>query len=553
MRGYKPEVIMDKSELKEQRDRFCAFSFATSDVLLEADNDGYIVFTTGAVKGFMGVGEDYFSGKNWLDIFDRTDRTTLLTLTSNTMPGKRCGPVLVQLAPEIGDGKKVIFAGIRVDENSHFFMSLSQANVLAAKLGGQNRKAENNRLLGKEEFLQAAQDVLMMAKSVDQGAKLTMVDVGDADKARKRLGQANFDLLKDDLAEFLKLKSLDGETAAEIGEGKFSLVHDENVSTGALVEKIEELSRQRDPKGKGLEFRSKTVDPDLSSLSEKETSRALFYTMSEFEKKGTDLTIESLGSSFQAYVTANAHKMAEFKEIVSTAQFNMHFQPIVDLETGEASHFEMLARFKDGTPPFEWICFAEDTGMITDFDMAVFERAMNYIIYKANTNRMSFAVNVSGKSIEDPDFFLRFMNKIREHEDVCERMLVEITESTAISNLEQVAVHLDKLHEKGFKCCLDDFGAGAASFQYLHKLNVDYVKIDGAYVKNLLEDKKNMMMVKNLTQMCKDLNVKVIAEYVETQTQADRLKNMGVDYGQGFLFSKPLTQPSYQPKISQTV
>ena len=544
---------MDKSELKEQRDRFCAFSFATSDVLLEADSDGHIVFTTGAVKGFMGVDEDALSRQNWLDIFDRTDRATLLTLTSNTTPGKRCGPVLVQLAPEIGHGKKVIFAGIRVDENSHFFISLSQANVLSTKLGGQNRRAENNRLLGKDEFLQAAQDVLTMAKSVDHGAKLTMLDIEDVQQAQEKMGQAQFNKLKDDLAELLRGKSIDGETAAEISEGKFSLVHDENVSTRSLVDKIEELSRQRDPKGKGLEFRSKTVDPDISSLSEKETSRALFYTMNEFEKKGTDLTIETLGSSFQAYVTANAHKMAEFKEIVSTAQFNMHFQPIVDLETGEASHFEMLARFKDGTPPFEWICFAEDIGMIADFDMAVFERAMNYIVYKANTNRMCFAVNVSGKSIEDPDFFLRFMNKIREHEEVCERILVEITESTAISDLDQVASHLDKLHEKGFKCCLDDFGAGAASFQYLHKLNVDYVKIDGAYVKNLLEDKKNMMMVKNLTQMCKDLKVKVIAEYVETQAHAEKLKNMGVDYGQGFLFSKPLTQPSYKPKVSQTV
>jgi EAL domain-containing protein (putative c-di-GMP-specific phosphodiesterase class I) len=97
----------------------------------------------------------------------------------------------------------------------------------------------------------------------------------------------------------------------------------------------------------------------------------------------------------------------------------------------------------------------------------------------------------------------------------------------------------------GFKVALDDFGAGAASFQYLQKLEVDVVKIDGKYVKKILTSERDAAMIKNLIQMCKDLGVKVVAEFVEDSAQAEVLRNMGADYAQGYLYGKAEPHPSY--------
>ena len=93
--------------------------------------------------------------------------------------------------------------------------------------------------------------------------------------------------------------------------------------------------------------------------------------------------------------------------------------------------------------------------------------------------------------------------------------------------------------------CLDDFGAGSASFQYLHRLHVDYVKIDGSYTRKILTSERDAIMVKNLTQMCRDLNIDVIAEMIEQEAQSERMQDLGVQYGQGYLFGKATPKPEY--------
>ena len=124
--------------------------------------------------------------------------------------------------------------------------------------------------------------------------------------------------------------------------------------------------------------------------------------------------------------------------------------------------------------------------------------------------------------------------------------MFEITESTTIQDLDMVNHFIRILQDEGYKVCLDDFGAGSASFQYLHQLNVDYVKIDGSYTRKLLSSERDAIMLKNLSQMCMDLNIKVIAEMVEQEEQAERLRNMGIGYGQGYLFGKAKPSPEYK-------
>tara|TARA_B100002003_G_C13760738_1_gene378025 strand:- start:191 stop:586 length:396 start_codon:yes stop_codon:yes gene_type:complete len=125
--------------------------------------------------------------------------------------------------------------------------------------------------------------------------------------------------------------------------------------------------------------------------------------------------------------------------------------------------------------------------------------------------------------------------------------MFEITESSHIKDLETVNKFVLDLKKDGYQVALDDFGAGSASFEYLQQLHVDHLKIDGKYIKKILSSQRDLALVKNLTQLAKDLGIKVVAEFVEDEKQLEVLRELNVDYGQGYLFGKPTQKPDYLP------
>lgn len=147
--------------------------------------------------------------------------------------------------------------------------------------------------------------------------------------------------------------------------------------------------------------------------------------------------------------------------------------------------------------------------------------------------------------MQNPKFIEELRKLTRSVPGLSELIMFEITESANISDLDFVNNFIGELHDDGFKVCLDDFGAGSASFQYLHKLNVDYVKLDGEYVKDILTNKRNQTMIKSMAGLCADLGISMVAERVETEKEAALLRSLQVQYGQGYWFGKPAATPEY--------
>ncbi|AGH97761.1 EAL domain-containing protein [Micavibrio aeruginosavorus] len=532
-------------KIKKQRDRFLAFSFATSDLLIEVAEDGTIAYALGAARSLVGINDKSLIGIRWLDMFSPNDRTTLSSMKERARMAQRCGPVLVTLEETIGGGHQALLSAIRMPDSDKFYLSIGFSNVLMSKHAEEVKFYEDRELLDKESFLAAAKEALDLAKSLGQDLDMTLLDIANIGEVRGRIGDEQWNQFRDAMTSLLSSKSVDGQAAAEIADGRYSVIHDKAINADMLRGEIERLAKENDPTGTGFTVESKTVSADLSTLSDRETTKALIYTINEFERKGTSLSIETLNSGFKAYVSVNAQKISQFKTMVEQLAFDLHFQPIVDLKTGDAVHFEMLSRFRDNTPTQEWIVFGEDIGMAADFDIAVCERAINYLLYKSSGRRTKFAVNLSGQSIQNEQFFKTLHAKLMMNKTLSDRLMFEITESTTIQDLDMVNHFVKILQDDGFKVCLDDFGAGSASFQYLHRIHVDYVKIDGQYTKKILNSERDAIMVKNLSQMCRDLEIKVIAEMIETQDQADKVRSLGIGYGQGYLFSKPMPKPEY--------
>lgn len=539
---------MAKPTTKDQRDRFLAFSFASADLFLEIDGKGIVDYALGAAQSLTGINEKTLIGQNWLSIFSNNDRRTLIQMQNRARDAERCGPFLVTLDETLGNGQRAILTAIKMPDNDHLYITLGFSNAMMVQLSGAMAARDEYKLLDKDNFLLAANEAIGLARSAGHELDMTLLDIENIAELKTKMGDEWWNGFRESVTDFLCSNSTDGQSAAEIDIGRYSIIHDKSVTTDALLDQLSQLAKEKAPDEEIIEIKSKTIEADIQALSERETSKALVYTINEFERKGTSLNIETLNSGFNAYVSANAHKIQQFKTMIEQLNFDFEYHPIVDIDTLEVSYYEMLSRFKGQESTQEWIIFGEDIGMAADFDIAVCERAINYLLYKSQGRRTKFAVNLSGQSMQNEQFFKTLLAKLDLHKHLADRIIFEITESNTIKELDLANNFINILQERGFKVCLDDFGAGSASFQYVQKLHVDYLKIDGQYTRKLLTSQRDAVMIRNLARMCQDLSITAIIEKVETIEQARMIKEMGIPLVQGFLYSKPLTKPDFEPE-----
>ena len=537
-------------DLKDQRDRFLAFAFAGGDLMLEVDLDGKILYALGAAKGMTGSSDAGLTGKALSDIFAPRDRGLVSTLYKRAKPGIRFGPVMVNLNEDQTSFRKAMLAGVCMpDRPGVIFMTLSKGTLTQVAESQRERASSENAMLDKDTFATAAMEMIAASDVLGQKLGMTFVDLPDAKSFKGKLGNEKWGGFRDSVSTMLRSYAADGRTAAALDDGRFGVVHGAGIDAAAIQKDIEELSRQADPEKKGVKATTNKVDLTDDTLSERELAKAVMYTINQFEKQGGQFNILSLETGFETFLESNAQKISDFKTIINQSRFDLKFQPIIDLKTGQAAHYEVLVRFADGKSPYEAIVFCEDVGLAPELDLAICGKVINYLVFSAPKN-VKVSVNLSGTSIQNERFVDKLRNKLEPHlkGDIPKRLIFEITESSKINDLDKVNSFVKALQDDGFKIELDDFGAGSASFQYLHKIHVDAVKIDGIYIMNILQNERDRSMVTNLVRMCADLKVAVVAERVETKEIADLLKTIGVDYGQGYYYAKPLDEPNYKPK-----
>jgi diguanylate cyclase (GGDEF)-like protein len=220
------------------------------------------------------------------------------------------------------------------------------------------------------------------------------------------------------------------------------------------------------------------------------------------------------------------------------------FQPIVQLIDGDISHYEVLIRLRgeDGVviDPGEFIPAAERMGLIHDIDLWVVESAINYLAaLPVELSNICLAINLSSVAFQDLALLSTIKHKLEATGVSAERLTFEITETTVVDNYKQTRLMIHKIRALGCHFALDDFGAGFCSFNYLKTFPVDYVKIDGQFIWNLVNDETDQMLVRSMHQIAKKMGKKTIAEFVECPKTIAILREIGIDYGQGYIFGKP--------------
>lgn len=238
-------------------------------------------------------------------------------------------------------------------------------------------------------------------------------------------------------------------------------------------------------------------------------------------------------------------------DIVSALEdHRMHLvlQPMISAKTGKPDLYECLVRMEkpDGTivPAGQFIEVAEQLGLSRLIDRRTLELATDLL---KQHPELKLALNVSALTTTDHDWLeeLRKLTAGRRH--LTERLTIEITETVAIHDLDQTVVFVDTLRELGCQVAIDDFGAGYTSFKNLKILDVDMVKIDGAFVKNIIEETSDQVFIRTMVELANEFNMVTVAEWVGDQETADFLIRSGITYLQGFFYGQPFPAKNYSP------
>lgn len=222
-------------------------------------------------------------------------------------------------------------------------------------------------------------------------------------------------------------------------------------------------------------------------------------------------------------------------------------QSIVSLDEymAETQHYELLIRMVDDEgkiiPPEVFLPAAERYNLITKLDRWVIKAAFRSLKeHPAFLSQLGFcSINLSGQSLVEPNIPDFIIDQLRENTIEPEQICLEITETTAISNLSGAIIFISTLRRLGCRFALDDFGSGLSSFGYLKNIKVDYLKIDGMFVKNMVEDPIDYAMVKSINEIGQVMGLKTIAEFVANDEIKGMLKEIGVNFAQGYGIDKP--------------
>jgi len=238
---------------------------------------------------------------------------------------------------------------------------------------------------------------------------------------------------------------------------------------------------------------------------------------------------------------------SDLKLALEDAQFYLHYQPIVCLHNNKITGFEALLRWQHPErgliSPSEFIPIAEETDLIVPIGYWAIEQVCRQIAIwrdSVDFSQFSISINLSAQQLKENNFSTKLTHIIRETQIDPSYLRLEITESLLLDNLELASIKLETLKKIGLKIYLDDFGTGYSSLSCLHRLPISGLKIDRSFIQNMTLETQGLEIVRTILNLAENLDIKAIAEGVETPNQLKQLKNLNCDFAQGYLFSPPV-------------
>jgi len=420
------------------------------------------------------------------------------------------------------------------------------------------KQAEIDSLTGlgnRRKFYKNLNNVI--AESQEKGRRFTLLflDLDLFKEVNDSLGHAIGDLLLVEVSKRLTdcTHGVNG-SLARIGGDEFMIILP-SVSDKVAIEKIVECIQAR--LGNTIYVKDNAINITTSIGITRYPEDAYMAEQLVINSDQAMYASKKIGRNCHSYFNKKMHMEAQYKchltrdlrLAITEKQFALHYQPIVDLKTNRITKSEALIRWNHPTrglvSPAEFIPLAEEVGIINEIGEWVFKEAIDYtaMIQQRSESIFQMTINTSPLQYRNTGMDVSSWFKYIHSRGLNgENIIVEITEGLLMEASESVIKRLFQLRDLKVGVAIDDFGTGYSSLSYLRKFDIDFLKIDQSFVKNLAVGSDDVVLVQAIIVMAHQLGIKVVAEGIETETQKDILISAGCDYGQGFYFSKPLNE-----------
>jgi diguanylate cyclase (GGDEF)-like protein len=413
-------------------------------------------------------------------------------------------------------------------------------------------------LLNKDEFLRNLTEYSSSLRKDDHPLSIFFVNIDGLRYVNNTYGHPEGDNVLQHVADILRKSVRPTDIVARYGGDVFAValigidpgyvdLKAQTMSSNVEQAKVMLANREHSLTvtiGVALGYDRMAVDSlvnnaDLALLLAKEKGRNQIY----FYRDEDETHRKEFGTLF--------NNLETLKQALQERRFNMHYQPIVHLQTGDPHHYEALIRLRDEAgnmlPPDVFIKVAEKFGLATRIDCMVVTTCIQKLAELARAgNPAGLAINLSGKSVGNAELLALIKRELAATGVDPTKIIFEITETAAFHNLDLVQQFVRDAKQLGCRFALDDFGVGFSSFYYIKQLDIDYLKIDGSFIRNLRDSANDKVFVQAMVEISRVYGMKVIAEWVENAEIVSLLKAIGVNYGQGYHFGRPMPECEMQ-------
>jgi EAL domain-containing protein (putative c-di-GMP-specific phosphodiesterase class I) len=507
--------------------RLLGFAFTNADFLFEMNTEGTILFAAGAANDLVNEKGEALIGKPAGKLFKPSEGTKFVTFAKALKSGDRAGPFKLTLAT----GAEANLAMFQLPENgSNISCTLARPGTRTPSTGIDPKTG----LASREGFMAAAQ------KASDRDA-LTLVHVPGLPELCAQLPPASAAALLQSIGD--SIQTTGASAIGRLSDTSFGAIA--SATSGSL----NIASKVSDAIAAGGLTPPKIAETRLglqgAGLTPEQRLLSMRYVIDRFAEKGKIETGNGdLAGAFTGMMEETQRRLAAMTRTVGEGAFEIAYQPICDLATGKVSHHEALARFSNPEGTRDTIAFIEALGIANSFDLAVASKVLSLVEQQASAH---IAFNISGATIASPSSFGMLAAILAKGRKLAPRLLIEVTETAAIADLENAGKAIAALRAMGYRVGLDDFGAGSASINYLHAFQVDFVKFDGAMIKKIGSSKRDDALLAGLAKLCGEMGVVTIAEWIESEAMARCAREMGFVQGQGKWLGAPLKEFPAQP------
>ena len=561
------ELRATQEQLAESENRMHALVENSADLLVLVAGDGTVKYASPAVERVLSHPPGSLDGIDIVELVHPEDLERAYDLASVVSANSTEAPVSAELRIAHGDGSYrhlEITANNLIDNPAVGGIVLNAADItdrvaVTAQLEVQAYHDDLTGLPNRALLIERLRDALYRANQRRMLVGLLYLDLDRFNVVNESLGHLAGDELLNEVAKRMQDVVRPGDVVARLGGDEFAVVVQDMLRRGdavVLARRIRKALTQPITVMGQTAVITTSIGIAIAEGGEQpqDLLRDADTAMHRAKEKGRDVAVV-FDDNLRDQAIRRLEVENKLRAALDADALVVHYQPVLDIATGKLAGAEALVRLRndDGSlvMPGSFIDVAEDSGLISQLGHQVLVKSIRQAaewtaLNVSGQGPPSVAVNVSARQLTDPEYPNILHQELVSAGLAPQQLSLELTESALIEGNPTTEASLQKLRDLGVRIGLDDFGTGFSSLAYLKRFPISFLKIDRSFVNGLGEDDDDSAIVRATIALAHGLNLRVVAEGVETDAQLQQLSALNCEYGQGYLFSKPIDPVEFQ-------